>query len=180
MNKPEIKPGIAFGLPRFGIILIVPLLLSRHGFPLLLLPPIEVRQKQPLDDKSGEGEGAYGYQYGVPSREVGGVVGPVDLRPDQGPNLHDDVVSRGGDGALLHVEGVLRDPGRDDGMEVGVARDERHQREAGPLPPAVGKGQEGDQQRHDPELAEKAVEGALVEIVAAVGQSQHGDDLEYG
>ena len=31
-----------------------------------------------------------------------------------------------------------------------------------------------------PELADEAVEGALVEVLTALGQRQHEDDLEHG
>lgn len=56
-------------------------------------------------------------------------------------------------------------------MEVGVAGDECDERKSAPLAAAIGKREKCDEQRHDPELSEYAVECTFVEVIARVRQS---------
>lgn len=65
-------------------------------------------------------------------------------------------------------------------MEIGVARDERDKCEAGPFPTAVGQGEQRDEQRENPDLANETVEAALAKLVAAPRKEEHGDDLQRG
>lgn len=111
---------------------------------------------------------------------VWAIIGAVNLRANKRTDLHHDIVRRGGDGSLFHVEAVFADPACHDGVEVGVSRDQGDERETAPFASAVGQGHQGDEAGHDPELADKGVQGPLVEVVAAVRQAQHGDDLEDG
>lgn len=178
VNKAKVQPPVAVLLPCLGVVLVRGTLGLGHGSPLALLALVERLQHRPLHQQRDEAEGADGDEHGVAALVVRGVVGSVNLRPRDGAHLHHDVVRRRRHGPLLDVKRVLRDPGRDDGVEVRVARDERHEREALPRPAAVRDRQHGGQQGQDPRLAKEAVEGALVEVVAAVCQGQHRDDLE--
>src|SRR5690242_13973486 len=63
-------------------------------------------------------------------------------------------------------------------MKVWVTGNQGDEREATPFATTVGDGEEGNEQRHDPELAKKNVPRSLVEVVGAVCKCQHGDDLQ--
>ncbi len=64
-------------------------------------------------------------------------------------------------------------------MEIGVPGYHGRDGEAGPVVATGGEAQKGGEEREDPELAEYAVKGALVEVLAAVGYGEHQDDLEH-
>ncbi len=48
----------------------------------------------------------------------GALEGPT--RPDERTDLHDNIIRCGCDGSFLYVEGILTDPGGDDGMKIRV------------------------------------------------------------
>lgn len=65
-------------------------------------------------------------------------------------------------------------------MEVRVARHQSDQSEAFPIPAPIRDREQGGEKGDQPELAEEAVKGTLVEVLAAVRERQHRDDLDGG
>lgn len=65
-------------------------------------------------------------------------------------------------------------------MKVGIARDHGSNGESPPVVPVGRQSKQRSQQRQRPELPQEAVEGPLLEEIAALGQRQHEDDLQRG
>lgn len=158
-----------------------------------------------LGEESHQRERADGDENLVSRLVVWYVPRPVYLAANQGAYLHDDildprhsfsngstVISKmmlagekayiccGCDSALLHAEAIFGYPGRDNGVEVRVTRNESDQGKAFPIPATVRNREEGGEKRDQPELSKEAVEGSLVEILAAIRECQHRDDLDAG
>ncbi len=120
ISKPKLQPLIAISLPLPDILLVTHPFPLTHALPNLLLPLIQHHQPPPLTQHDHQRQRADGDQHFVATIVVGCVVGTVDLRADQRPDLDDDVVGRGSESALFDVERILGNPGGEDGVEVGV------------------------------------------------------------
>lgn len=102
----------------------------------------------------------------------------------QGVGLHvhldNNVVGGCGNGSLLNVESILRDPCADNGMEVRITRDQGDDTESSPFATSIWESQQGGKERNHPDLSKQAVERTLVEILGTVSETQHSDDLDSG
>lgn len=109
--EPEVQPQVALPLALDRVSLIVGLLLHRHLAPQALLARVQQHEILAQDDEGDDAQRTDGDEDLVALVVVRAVVGAVDLRANERANLHDDVVSRGRERALLHVEGVFGYPG---------------------------------------------------------------------
>lgn len=110
VREPKVIPLIAILLAGLFVILVGCPFLRSHRLPRRILLLVQVHQDLALDNESDEAEAADGHQDRVTTLVVRGVVGAIDLGADERADLHNDVVRGRGDGSLLDVECVFRDP----------------------------------------------------------------------
>ena len=171
---------VAFGLPLLRVFLIHQLLLHPHPLPHFLFPLIQEHQPSSLAHHHKQRQRTDRNQHLIPPIVIRLVVLSVYLTANHAPDLHDHVVRGGGEGAFLDVEAVLADPRGEDGVEVGVAADHGGEGEARPGVAVRRQREQGSEQGQDPEFADDAVQGPLVEVFGGFGEGEHEDDLEDG
>jgi hypothetical protein len=118
--ESELQPLISLLFPTPHVLLISHSLPLLHPLPYPLLPLIQQHEPPPLPQHHHQRQRTDGDQDFVATVVVGRVVRAVDLRPDERPDLHDHVVRRGRERPFSHGQAILTDPGREDGVEVGI------------------------------------------------------------